>query len=385
MTVERAAPPAATAAATARLPWVLLAITVACVCAMVPLSLGHEELFDTIFYGLLTLSLGTTGAFIASRQPSNPIGWIFCAQGVWGSALEMWGEGLHYHGVPTAVVGQWLINWSWIADIAAYTLVFLLFPTGRLLSRHWRWVAWLLVATLVLTIPGQGFTTENPDNPLPIDSAVFESMLSIGLVLLLSTIALAMASVVVRFRQATGHERLQLKQLIFAASVLLPTMALAVPLYYASVLVQAAIGLALLAMPIAVGVAILRHRLYDIDVVINRTLVYTALTATLAGTYLGSVLVLQFLLSGVTPNNSLAIAASTLAVAALFQPARRRIQSAVDRRFFRSKYNAQRTLERFGAHLRDEVDLDALGGALQTVVADTMQPSHISLWLRPSR
>ena len=123
---------------TARLPWALLALTVVCVCTMVPLSLGNEELFDTIFYGVLALALGTTGAFVASRQPSNPIGWIFCAQGAIGGVLEMWGEGMAYHGIATSVVGEWIIGWSWVLDRHAYALVFLLFPTGRLLSLRWR-------------------------------------------------------------------------------------------------------------------------------------------------------------------------------------------------------------------------------------------------------
>ncbi len=221
------------------------------------------------------------------------------------------------------------------------------------------------------------------DNPFGLGGAGGELAEALAFSYALVTIAFlaAAASVVVRLRRASGDERQQLKWLASAGvlvfvGVLTTNLNLvggdAFPIFVGQI-----------AVAVAVGVAILRYRLYDIDVVINRTLVYGALTATLAGTYLGSVLLLQLALSGVTANNSLAVAGSTLAVAALFQPARRRIQATVDRRFYRHKYDAARTIEAFGAHLRDEVDLDALALELRAVVGETMQPAHVSLWIRP--
>ena len=190
-------------------------------------------------------------------------------------------------------------------------------------------------------------------------------------------------------RRAHGIERLQLKWIAFAASLfavgfLVISITFFVELSGSIIdpLRTAVLGFGFCTIPIAAGIAILRYRLYDIDVVINRTLVYGALTATLAGVYIGSVLLLQLLLRPLTADSNLAIAGSTLAVAALFRPARTRIQGAVDRRFFRRKYDAARTLERFGTHLRDEVALDSLSAELRAVVVETMQPAHVSLWLR---
>ena len=240
----------------------------------------------------------------------------------------------------------------------------------------------VLALALVTGIPGQGFSTDNAENPLPIDSPIIDLLFNASMILLLLGLAGAIVALVIRFRRSVGLERLQLKQLVLAASFILPVGALAVIFWYDSYLVRVLLGASLLALPVAAGLAILRYRLYDIDVVINRTLVYGALTATLAAVYLGSVLVLQLALSTFTEGSGLAVAASTLAVAALFRPARARIQAIVDRRFFRSKYDAAQTLDRFGTHLRDQVDLADIGTDLLAVVGETVQPSHASLWLR---
>jgi hypothetical protein len=191
-------------------------------------------------------------------------------------------------------------------------------------------------------------------------------------------------SMVLRFRRARGDERQQMKWIALAGAVAAGT----IPLMFAAYEVvgqtaaDSAIMLSVMALPAAAAVAIVRYRLYDIDVVINRTLVYGSLTATLALVYVGSVLLLQLALSGLTDGSGLAVAASTLAVAALFRPVRGRIQKTVDRRFFRSRYDATRTIEAFAARLRDEVDLGALSADLQDVVVETMRPAHLSLWLR---
>ena len=377
---------AAPASRTARLPWALLAVTVALAGAQVPLSLGHEPLFDTIIYGLLALALGVTGALVASRQPANAIGWIFCALGVWEGADQLW-EAIAYHRWPTGVAGQWVISWGWIGSLAAYTVVFLLLPSGRLMSPRWRRVIWLLAVGCALAIPGQALSPDNKEfvdgrNPLAVKGVVVQIALNVGITMALASFVISVAGIVIRYRQAVGIERLQLKQFVFAGSVLVPILAVSVPFYDESVVFQVALVLALLALPVAAGLAILRYRLYDIDVVINRALVYGSLTATLAGAYLGSVLVLQLALSAFTEGSALAVAVSTLAVAALFRPVRGRIQGAVDRRFFRRRYDAARTLQDFGVRLRDEVDLVTLNAELRAVVAETMQPAHVSLWLR---
>jgi hypothetical protein len=377
----------------ARLAWALFGATLVLLVPMVVVSAGREEAFDTILYGLLTVAFSGTGALIVAAQPRNTIGWVFLALGVSGAGWELadgWGQYATDEDLPGGPAGEWVILWSWIVDFAVLTVVFFLFPDGRMPSRRWRPWLWVLAAGTALALPGQALSPDlgsefsSGTNPVAVEAVPTDLMLNAGLTLILVTLGAAVVSLVVRFRRGGYVERQQLKWIATAASLLLTVGVVAIFLWYESVLVQIAFALALVSLPLAVGVAILRHRLYDIDLVIRRTVVYGAVTATLAAAYLGSVLLLQLALGPLTEESDLAIAGSTLAVAALFRPARARIQSAVDRRFYRRRYDAARTLESFGARLRNEVDLDALGGELRVVVADTMQPAHVSLWLRES-
>jgi hypothetical protein len=242
-------------------------------------------------------------------------------------------------------------------------------------------VVWVLVTTATgkLDPPFEAF-----ENPLAFTDS--EAYLVIAWVLIgacLLAIAAAAVNLLRRFRRSRGEERQQFKWFAASAGLLLLALPFSV-LFNWSGAAGAIFGIALIALPVSVGIAILRYRLYELDVIIRRTLVYGVATAVLAGLYFGIVLLLQQVFSSFAGGSDLAVAVSTLAVAAMFGPARRRVQQAVDRRFYRRRYDAQRTLETFAARLRDEVDLDALGSELQTVVHDTMQPTNVSLWLRPA-
>jgi hypothetical protein len=345
----------------------------------------------------IVAGFGVLGVLIASRHPRNPIGWLFCGIALTGSLMalargvaELWLEG---KGVPTALGETAAVygDMSWILVILpAATFLLLLFPNGRPPSPSWRVVAWCAGAGIALLLLGEsllpGPLDDYPEvvNPYGVDGWVPEVLAAIAFLALMVAIVGSPLSLIMRFRRAGREQRQQIKWLALAGAVAGVTFVLALASYEAlpAGVADGAIMLSILMLPVAAGMAILRHRLYDIDVVINRTLVYGALTATLAAAYLGSVLLLQLALSPLTEESDLAIAGSTLAVAALFRPARARIQRAVDRRFYRRRYDAARTLERFGVRLRDEVDLDALGGELRAVVSDTMQPAHVSLWLK---
>jgi hypothetical protein len=349
-----------------------------------------------------SLAFASTGALVASRVPGNAIGWIFCLMGLLvgvGDLAYQYADFALFatgHSPPGGEAAAWLQNLGLPPAFGLLALSLLLFPDGRLPSRRWRPALWLAVTGMAFVIIGYAFRPgplEDPfatvTNPVGI-RGTFEAMdavTGLGWLFMAVGVAVAAAAMVHRLRRSSGHEHQQLKWIALAASVAGVAVVTDAASFFLSVeginqVRILALGLAFVGFPVAAGVAILRYRLYDIDVVINRTLVYGALTATLAATYLGSVLFLQLGLGGLTSDSSLAVAGSTLAVAAIFRPARTRIQEVVDRRFYRLRYDAARTLESFGSRLRDEVALDSLSSELCVVVAETMQPAHVSLWLR---
>jgi hypothetical protein len=356
--------------------------------------------FSPLLAMVTVLSFSTMGAVIASRRPDNIIGWLFCAIGFVGGVRLLSTEYAAYSLVaqPDLSMGgealAWIASWLWVPDVGIYLLLALMFPDGRLPSARWRPLAWLigavvLIGTVAVALsPGPIRGLDPIDNPLGMERLPNVAVLTEALLYALGVVAVG--SVLVRLRRSRGVERQQIKWFAYAGVVLAASTVITYVLSEASSLqwlgwvafVPGMVGNA--GMPVAVGVAILRYRLYEIDLIINRTLVYGPLTATLVALYFGAVVLLQRLFVALTGQQStLAVVASTLLIAALFTPLRGRIQSFIDRRFYRRKYDARKTLEAFSAKLRDETDLDALSDDLTSVVRETMQPAHVSLWLRP--
>jgi hypothetical protein len=345
---------------------------------------------------VLALSFPIVGALIATHRPGNPLGWIFCAVGLFGGGLVTFGTMYGEYAlrtapgtVPGGPLAIWLGQWTWSPGGALLvTFVLLLFPDGRLPSRRWRPVAWLsalvtllypgLLAALLWPLRGPALVDQAAEAPLGgWPATVLDLML-----LLIALLGLAcLAGLAVRFRRARGVERQQLKWFLFASAITLVSIVAGQQQPVLRLLTVPLVA----AIPVATGIAILRYRLYDIDRLISRTLVYALLTALLGVVYAGVVLVLVQLSGGIaTKPPNWAVAAATLAAAALFQPARRRIQQAVDRRFNRGRYDAANTIEAFSTRLREQVDLDTLSTELLAVVDQTMEPTRVSLWLRSS-
>jgi hypothetical protein len=389
--------------------WVLY-LVIALLTELLTLKNAPPELLSDMFNALVLLVFITVGAFIASRRPENPIGWIFCTGTlIWALSVLALEYGVYSlitapgslpGGVLVSLFGAVARGIGWYLIM---TFLLLLFPNGHLPSSRWRPLAWLIAGLLVayaitLLLDPNPFINVDTRlatvrNPLGISGAsdLFDQFNSLILLVLLATVFACIASVIVRFRHARGDERQQLKWLAYGAVLSLLIVVVIVIFVFANIntgpLSSIIFYLAVLSIPISAGIAILRYRLYNIDILINRTLVYGALTALLALIYFGLVFILQSLVRALTGQFSqipLVIVGSTLVIAALFQPLRRRIQAIIDRRFYRRKYDAVKTLAAFSTTLRQEVDLDQLREQLLAVVQETMQPSHISLWLRPT-
>jgi MFS family permease len=345
---------------------------------------------------LVTVSAAAVGAMLASRRPRHPVGWLLLGVGLAlvGSLLVQsyvdYGLLARPGSLPAA---RYLVGFSYSTVpiwLSCAGFVLLLTPTGTLPSPRWRWWARLAAAAPVVTVLGSAVQPDPlaPDyrgNPLAIPALarVLVVPAVAGVVIVLVALLVGAGSLVWRFRRARGVERQQLRWLAYAAALAagLLLVALAAGVLAKDDVVFASLALGVALLPLATGAAILRYRLYDLDRIISRTLAYGLLTVLLGGAYAGVVLGLGRLLGR---DSSLAVAGATLAVAAAFRPARRRVQHAVDRRFNRRRYDAARTIAAFSARLRQQVDLDTLTAELLGVVELTMQPTSASLWLRPS-
>ena len=383
--------------------WTLLALMVCAFVALLFFSGGRTVTSWDIPFVLIFIFWGVLGLLIAIKRPGHPIGWTLQVIGLVTTVTawaEVYGTG---EGVPAdgrRSFAAWFETWAgdWVPPLLVM-VVLLLFPRGRLQSRLDR-IAFVVasvacvlggfaVAATPGRLPGHSFA-----NPYGVDALrpvldVLDAVLVDGPGLALAFV-LCLVALVARLRRSGGEERQQLKWFVFAASLAVTTIFLGGLLSTLGVLDGPngnTIGgmlfmVSMVSLPLTIAIAILKYRLYDIDVVINRALVYAALTAILAAAYVALVFGFQALLSPFTAESDLAIAGSTLAVAAFFRPVRARSQRVIDHRFYRRKFDAQRTLEEFNAQLRDEVDLQALSTSLEVGVQDTMQPAHISLWLR---
>jgi hypothetical protein len=409
--------------AAAWLAWSLAALSVvmfvaASVFSVLTPSPGNSSIVaiasETVGF-VLFLAFPILGALVASKRPRNPIGWILLVDGLLWMILSVT-DAYYLYGIasPGSVpypiaVGTISNQWLWMPTVGLLGIyLLLLFPDGRFLSRRWRLLAWVSGVAIFAFSVAEGFAPgplENQggvQNPFGLEGLPWLLVAGYASALLVPFCILASAvSLVLRYRRAGGEVRQQIKWVAFVASIvgLLYLCAMVVsqlvllswnganppsaPLWLDLLFSVAVLGFA--GVPVAIGFAVLRYRLYDIDIIINRTLVYGSLTAMLVVIYFGGVATMQTLfraLTGQEQQPQLAVVVSTLAIAALFNPLRKRIQSFIDRRFYRRKYDARRTVEAFSARLRDETDLETLNRDLAGVIEETLQPTHVSLWLR---
>jgi hypothetical protein len=397
------------------LAWSLCGLTLILVACVVAFEALYRVSLSGLSLLVFVVASALVGAVVASRQPRNPVGWFFVVSATCWAVNEATGRYAVYGlviepgSLPLARLMAWPSTWMWEPAALLITLFLpLYFPDGRLLSPRWRPVLWLALLFSVgfgvvfgalfpgevdELSPGVGGDVPGVVNPLGVEALrLLDRVPQVDIILavvLLVSVLCSVASLVVRFRRSDGEERQQMKWLTYAAAANFATLLLVMSLpadsaWYRAV--DSLWNLVLAGLPVAMGIAVLKYRLYDIDLIINRTLVYGSLTLMLALIYFGGVATSQAIfgaLTGQEEQPQLAVVISTLVIAALFVPLRRRTQAFIDRLFYRRKYDAAKTLEAFSAKLRDETDLDALNADLVGVVDETMQPTHVSLWLRP--
>jgi len=397
------------------LAWSLCSLTLILVACVVAFEALYRVSLSGLSLLVFVVASALVGAVVASRQPRNPVGWFFVVSATCWAVNEATGRYAVYGlliepgSLPLARLMAWPSTWMWEPAALLITLFLpLYFPDGRLLSPRWRPVLWLALLFSVgfgvvfgalypgemdELSPGVGGDVPGLVNPLGVEALrPLDTVMQVDIILtvvFLVIVLCSVASLVVRFRRSSGEERQQMKWLTYAAAANFATLLLVMSLpadsaWYRAV--DSLWNLVLAGLPVAMGIAVLKYRLYDIDLIINRTLVYGSLTLMLALIYFGGVATSQAIfgaLTGQEEQPQLAVVISTLVIAALFVPLRRRTQAFIDRLFYRRKYDAAKTLEAFSAKLRDETDLDALNADLVGVVDETMQPTHVSLWLRP--
>jgi hypothetical protein len=358
-----------------------------------------------IVFGFIPVVFAILGALILSRQPRNMIGWLLMIPAI---AFTLPAEDYvnSFTGAPpvppvTLFFALWLNDWNWLLLMFPIFFILLLFPTGQPPSPRWRWLIvfglamcafFIVLVTFQQNLSGGNVSVKNPIGFIADNDMLWSKYLNVPwAVALLSLTVLCAASLFVRYRHAAAVEREQIKWLLYACGLFVVVY---LPLYWISDLNtiladmwNVLFSLAILAIPIAIAIAILRYRLWEIDVLIRRTLVYGALTLTLALVYFGGVVLLQALFEAITGQGQSPIATviSTLGIAAMFTPLRHRIKNDIDRRFYRKKYDAEKTLAAFAARVRDEVELDRLTTHLLAVVQETLQPEHASLWFKESK
>ena len=391
------------AVTTARIAWSLWAVTLALVVGAHVFALASRPLVPLYGYWIESTLIGPTfatlGALIVSRRPRNVIGWLFLIPSV-ASGMQFFSG--QYATValsetsrlPAGPYAAWLSTLMQSSSVFAIIFLLMLFPTGRLPSPRWRVVAWTtglavavsLISRILAPGPIQDFAPAR--NPFGIEAAstILAVLEAVGGWMGLICVVAVVVSLVWRFYRSRGEERLQIKWFAYAATLGIAAILLGdflVPVAFAGWFGAFVWTMAPVSLSVAAAVAVLKYRLYDIDIIIRKTAVYGLLTLSLALVYFGGVATMQRLLSPlVGEGNQLAIVASTLLIAALFVPLRRRIQTTIDRRFYRQRYDAAKILEGFGKRLRNRTDLDALDADLLSVVRETVQPSHASLWLR---